>query len=872
MSTKRPTIPARKYSCFSRLNLLRIVISSISLIFIGCSTIIANDSSFNIKNANKLEKEGWAKVPDIIKSVKCPSFPENTVLLTDFGGKGDKHSDNRLAFSKALQALSKKGGGKLIVPPGEYFVDGPIILKDNINIEIQKNARVFFSTNTESYLPLVKQRWGGVVLYNYTPLIYGYQLKNIALTGKGTIDGTGAEWSNAWRKREHTDVDKVRQMGNDRIPENQRVFGNGFLDLNGDGKDDGYGDSKRHFLRLPLIHFYECKNVMIKNLTIKDSPFWTIHTAFCKNITIKNITVKGDAANNDGIDPDSCENVLIENCLINTSDDAIAIKAGRDQDAWDRPGTKNIVIRNNRLSSRANALCIGSEMSGGVSSVFVENNVLLKGAHALCFKCNLDRGGFVSNIYIRNIKIETANKAILIFRMDYHGYRGNHFPTHFSDFFISDITCKKVTQKPFKIIGVKDSPIQRIFLNNIKVEKAGEKSVFEYTKDIILKNVAVNGKLINTPFTNLPTEKNKKPAFIHATYFMDGLLKSKKQLEQTRFEQFDFMYVMAVPHWTAKDFEMPEKDIMNKLVYNFEYTKTNLFSDNYSPVPFIPDLIAKAHKKNVKVLLSIPGTTRFNPIVNDAKKMAVFARVMAAVIKKHNYDGIDIDWESTINIDKHTALMMELRKALNSLEKTSPKRKYYLTTALNVYLKYSKEQAQKLSRSIDWINLMTYDMGGGAWSHKATHNTPFDKIKKVLKENWLNFSKDKICIGLANYGFYYKKVIPGKKYKESLKSRSRYFFYKELPAFLKKGWKESYDEKAEVPYYFSPDKTDFITIDNKRSLTRKIEWILKKKYRGVFWWEFHLDCFPPVAGEKYAAHPLIDYITSIIRRNSKKIH
>jgi len=373
-----------------------------------------------------------------------------------------------------------------------------------------------------------------------------------------------------------------------------------------------------------------------------------------------------------------------------------------------------------------------------------------------------------------------------------------------------------------------------------------------------------SGTLPGKKYTKI--NKRNKIKFVHGTYFLNGYLKNKTQLNQIQFEQFDFIYLMAVPHWTAKDFKMPEKEIMKKLVDNFSYSK------NHSANPLVPKLISKAHQKNVKVLLSVSGDDRLKFVACNSTNRAVFARVMAAIVKKNNYDGIDIDWESSIVIDQHIKLMAELRKALNSLEKKtkSHKRKYYITTALNVFMEYSKEPSRDLSRSIDWVNVMTYDMGGGTWGHVATHNTPLNKMKDLLDNNWSYFSPDKICIGLANYGFYYKGVSPGQESKESLKKKGRYFSYKELPALLKKGWKESYDTKAEAPYYFKPDKSEFITIDNKQSLTRKMEWIFKKKFRGVFWWEYHHDWLSPSTGHKYAVHPLIDHVTKIIKTSKQK--
>ncbi|MEL7002905.1 MAG: hypothetical protein AAFN93_09260, partial [Bacteroidota bacterium] len=162
-----------------------------------------------------------------------------------------------------------------------------------------------------------------------------------------------------------------------------------------------------------------------------------------------------------------------------------------------RVGSKNIIIRKNKLLSGANALCIGSEMSGGVKYIFAEDNFIGNGQHALNFKCNLDRGGQVERVFIRNTEIESCRDAMFIFRMDYHGYRGNNFPTKFNDFYVSGITCEQVEKRPFKIVGVSDQLISRISLNDVTVKRAGEKGKFEFVEDIVFQRVEVNGERID---------------------------------------------------------------------------------------------------------------------------------------------------------------------------------------------------------------------------------------------------------------------------------------------------------------------------------------------------------------------------------------
>jgi polygalacturonase len=477
----------------NRHNLNLLTLLSFAFLFQFCQPDLPE--SFNYQSAKKLEKEAWERLPGILERINPPDFSLSREVVTISGENGDSTKDFREAFNKAISELSGSGGGRLIVPPGQYFIDGPIHLKSNINLHIEEGARIFFSHNPDSYLPAVKVRWEGTVCYNYSPLIYGYQLENVAITGKGIIDGAAKEWSIEWRKHQNPDKTRLRQMGNDTVPEQERVFANGYLDLDGDGRDDGYGDGMQHYLRPTLIELYECEGVLIEDLTLRDSPMWTVHPVFSKNVTLRNLKIYGESLNDDGIDPDSSEDLLIEGCEIRTHDDAISIKAGRDQDAWDRPGSRNIIVRNNHLLSGVNALCIGSEMSGGVENIYIYSNYIAGGKHALNFKCNLDRGGQVQKVYIKDMEIESCQDAIFIFRMDYHGYRGNHFPTKFNDFYVSGIKCKKVEKTPFRIVGVAAEPITRILLDKVTIDEAGEDSVIEFAEELVFNEVIIQESL-----------------------------------------------------------------------------------------------------------------------------------------------------------------------------------------------------------------------------------------------------------------------------------------------------------------------------------------------------------------------------------------
>jgi len=206
--------------------------------------------------------------------------------------------------------------------------------------------------------------------------------------------------------------------------------------------------------------------------------------------------------NNDGCDPEASVNVLIENCEFNTGDDAIAIKAGRDQDGW-RIGqaTENVVIRNCVFNSKANGLCIGSEMSGGVRNIYMENIKVGEANSTIYFKSNLDRGGFIENVWVRNVTVKRAIQKFIAFVTNYHGYRGNHYPPVFNNFTIENITCKVADDYAIFAEGVKDSKLKNIVLKNITVAKAKIPSHIKFADDFKVINVIINGKKL--------TEKGK---------------------------------------------------------------------------------------------------------------------------------------------------------------------------------------------------------------------------------------------------------------------------------------------------------------------------------------------------------------------------
>ena len=266
-------------------------------------------------------------------------------------------------------------------------------------------------------------------------------------------------------------------MGADGVPVEKRVFGEG------------------RWVRPSMIQFLECENILIEGVTVRDSTFWVVHPALCRNVTVRGITVESMNGNNDGCDPDASADVLIENCTFRTGDDSIAIKAGRDQDAW-RIGraSENIVIRNCLMLSKHSGLCIGSEMSGGVRNVFMEDCKMESVSSMFYFKANLDRGGLVEHVFARRISAEKVREGVVRFETGYHGYRGGNYPPSFRDFLVEDLTCAESTAYAIYIEGVPAAPIRDVLIRRVTVGKARAPFWAKHFENVRLENVTINGK------------------------------------------------------------------------------------------------------------------------------------------------------------------------------------------------------------------------------------------------------------------------------------------------------------------------------------------------------------------------------------------
>lgn len=440
---------------------------------------------------------GWQIADQILKRIKAPSFPDRDFFLEDFGGDSHSVSDSSEAFAKAIAACHAAGGGRVVVRPGEWLT-GPIHLKSNVNLHIQKGAVVRFKTDPKAYLPLVFTRWEGVELMNYSPFVYAIDQENIAITGEGVLDGQSSRehwwtWKGPWKQGQHGWVEgmpnqrparaRLFQMAEDRTPVAERLFGEGA------------------YLRPPFIQPYRCKNVLIEGVSLRRSPFWQVHPVLCQNVTIRGLDINSHGPNNDGIDPESCRDVLIEDCDFSTGDDCIALNSGRNEDGR-RVATpcENVVVRNCRMADGHGGITIGSQISGHVRNVFAENCRLDSPNldHAIRFKNNALRGGVVEHVRYRNLEVGAVRRAVVTVDFNYEEGAKGRFKPVLRDVVIENVRSRS-SRRAADLQGLPGAPAYDIAFVNCDFRGVAEPSVVKHVENLRLRGVRVNGK----PVTDL---------------------------------------------------------------------------------------------------------------------------------------------------------------------------------------------------------------------------------------------------------------------------------------------------------------------------------------------------------------------------------
>ena len=375
--------------------------------------------------AMSAQANGWneQQYKQIEQSIRMPQFANREFPITKYGAKPtNTAAKNQKAIQKAIDTCSKKGGGRVVVPAGQHFLTAAITLKSGVNLVINEGAVLEFAFEPELY-PIVPTRWEGLDCWNLSPLIYAYQAKDIAITGKGTIDGGGSNetwWPWCGSKKFGMKEGGIAQNMGARARLLKQAEDGVDMDERRFGPTDG--------LRPQMVNFNLCEGVLIEGVTLLRSPFWVLHPVLCQDVTVRGVHINNDGPNGDGCDPESCDRVLIENCFFNTGDDCIAIKSGRNNDGREggqgryagRP-SKNIIIRNCEMQNGHGGIVIGSEISGGCQNVFAENCRMDSPSldRVLRIKSNSCRGGIIENINMRNITVGQCREAVLKINTDY---------------------------------------------------------------------------------------------------------------------------------------------------------------------------------------------------------------------------------------------------------------------------------------------------------------------------------------------------------------------------------------------------------------------------------------------------------------------
>ena len=453
--------------------------------------------------------QGWdeAQYKQIEQSIRVPHFADKEYVITKYGAKPDAEAaKNQKAIQKAIDLCSKKGGGRVVVPAGQKFLTGAITLKDGVNLHVEEGAVLEFAFQPELY-PIVETSWEGLECFNLSPCVYAFKAKDIAITGKGIIDGGGSNdtW---WPWNGNPRFGWKEGMISQRIESRPRLLKNGE-----DGipmyNEKGERTPERIFgpkdgLRPQLVSFNKCEGILLEDITLLRSPFCVSHPIHSTDITVRRVKMINDGPNGDGCDPECCDRVLIEDWFFNTGDDCIAIKSGRNRDGRERNmPSKNIIIRNCEMKNGHGGVVVGSEISGGCQNVYAHDCVMDSPEleRVLRIKTNSCRGGIIENINMRNIKVGVCKESVLKINLDYEHNeiccRG-YYPI-VRNIYMENVTSEK-SKYGVQIIGLdEDTYVYDVYVKNCRFNgvQSGNFSSGK-TRNVRFENLFINGSLALT--------------------------------------------------------------------------------------------------------------------------------------------------------------------------------------------------------------------------------------------------------------------------------------------------------------------------------------------------------------------------------------
>lgn len=413
-------------------------------------------------------------IPFQIQKAEEKGFPDYIVRV----GKDSEHPAFRLdgrehlRIQRAVDVCRQAGGGTVIVEEGRWG-SGPIRLYDNIRLHLEEGAEIHFVQEYDAYLPVVFTRWEGMECYNYSPLVYARDCRNIAVTGKGKLVGGGEAWW-SWKKLQQKAAKQLCYAESDHIPVEKRIYG-----------------TPEAALRPSFLQFIGCEDIRLEGITIEEGPQWTIHPVYCQRVLVRNVTVRTTGPNTDGLNPDSCRNVWIEGCRFSTGDDCIAVNSGMNEDGW-RVGKpcENIVIVNCEMSGGHGAITIGSGMSGGVRNVYAADCRVSGTNQGIRLKSMRGRGGYIRDVWFENIEMKDIVEEAIQVSM-FYPYSTvvprSQIPSVFSDIHFRKIhgNSKKLA---LELRGLPESKLENVTLEDIWLE-AKQRPVCEEVGKIQMRAV-----------------------------------------------------------------------------------------------------------------------------------------------------------------------------------------------------------------------------------------------------------------------------------------------------------------------------------------------------------------------------------------------
>ena len=444
------------------------------------------------RGSGAAEDHGWSRVPTILARIKPPRFPKREFPVTRYGAKGDGVTDCSEAFRRAIAACAAAGGGRVVVRGGT-FLTGPIHLRSHVNLAVDEGATIRFVTDPRAYELFVLTRFEGTEMMGLSPLIYARNAVDVAVTGAGTLDGQAGNdhWWNwngnpryGWKQGEGNQREaraRLFKMAEDGVPVSERRFG------------------VASFLRPPFIQPYGCRNILIDGITIRNSPMWEINPVLCTNVTVRDVTIDSHGPNNDGCDPESSRDVLIERCRFNTGDDCIAIKSGRNADGRRiNVPSENIIVRDCEMRDGHGGVTIGSEISGGVRHVYAERNKMDSPNldRALRLKNNAMRGGVLEHIYMRDVTIGHLADAVLQVDFLYEEGANGNYPPVVRDVELMRVTSQKSTYALY-LRGYEKATIDNIRILDCTFDSVAKPDVVEHVTRLVERNVTVNGQKVS---------------------------------------------------------------------------------------------------------------------------------------------------------------------------------------------------------------------------------------------------------------------------------------------------------------------------------------------------------------------------------------